>query len=133
MKVGAANCGGRDADNRIGLILEHRTGSFFPGATAGTAIDQAGSRRPPPSAASITTWEPGRSFADLQEKGPYRFWRHNHTFQADGPRTVMEDRVYYTPPLGLFGRLANRVFIRSTLRKIFQYRGDVIRLRFGVS
>ena len=44
----------------------------------------------------------------------------------------MEDRVYYTPPLGLVGRLANRVFIRSTLRKIFRYRGDVIRLRFGV-
>ena len=81
----------------------------------------------------ITTWEPGRRFADLQEKGPYRFWWHEHTFQADGPRTVMEDRVYYTPPLGLFGRLANRFFIRSTLRKIFQYRGDVIRLRFGVS
>jgi len=55
------------------------------------------------------------------------------TFQADGPRTVMEDRVYYTPPLGLFGRPANRVFIRSTLREIFQYRGDVIRLRFGMS
>jgi ligand-binding SRPBCC domain-containing protein len=73
------------------------------------------------------------SFADLQEKGPYRFWWHNHTFQADGPRTVMEDRVYYTPPLGLLGRLANRVFIRLILGKIFQYRGDVIRLRFGVS
>ena len=81
----------------------------------------------------ITTWEPGRRFADRQEKGPYRFWWHEHTFQADGPRTVMEDRVYYTPPLGLVGRLANRVFIRSTLRKIFQYRGDVIRLRFGVA
>jgi uncharacterized protein len=81
----------------------------------------------------ITTWEPGRRFADLQEKGPYHFWWHEHTFRADGPRTVMEDRVYYTPPLGLLGRLANRVFIRSTLRKIFQYRGDVIRLRFGVS
>ncbi|MBM4194955.1 MAG: TIGR01777 family protein [Gemmatimonadetes bacterium] len=81
----------------------------------------------------ITTWEPGRRFADLQEKGPYRFWWHEHTFQADGPRTVMEDRVFYTPPLAVFGRLANRVFIRSTLRKIFQYRGDVIRLRFGVA
>ena len=81
----------------------------------------------------ITTWEPGRRFVDLQEKGPYRFWWHEHTFQSDGGRTMMEDRVYYTPPLGLFGRLANRVFIRSTLRKIFQYRGDVIRLRFGVS
>jgi len=80
----------------------------------------------------ITTWEPGRRFADLQEKGPYRFWWHEHTFQADGGRTVMEDRVFYTPPLGLVGRLANRVFIGSTLTKIFQYRGDVIRLRFGV-
>ena len=81
----------------------------------------------------ITAWEPGRRFADFQEMGPYRFWCHEHTFQADGPRTVMEDRVYYTPPLGLVGRLANRVFIRSALRKIFQYRGDVIRLRFGGS
>ncbi len=81
----------------------------------------------------ITAWEPGRRFADLQEKGPYRFWWHEHTFQADGRRTVMEDRVYYTPPLGLVGRLANHLFIRSTLTKIFQYRGDVIRLRFGVS
>jgi len=81
----------------------------------------------------ITTWEPGRRFVDLQERGPYRVWWHEHTFQADGGRTVMEDRVYYTPPLGLVGRLANRVFIRSTLRKIFQYRGDVIRLRFGVA
>jgi ligand-binding SRPBCC domain-containing protein len=81
----------------------------------------------------ITTWEPGRRFADRQEKGPYRLWWHEHNFEADGLRTVMEDRVYYTPPLGIFGRLANRIFIRSTLTKIFQYRGDVIRLRFGVS
>lgn len=81
----------------------------------------------------ITTWEPGRRFVDVQERGPYRVWWHEHTFQADGARTVMEDRVYYTPPLGLVGRLANRVFIRSTLTEIFQYRGDVIRLRFGVS
>jgi hypothetical protein len=43
----------------------------------------------------------------------------------------MEDRVYYTPPFGLIGRLVNRLFIRSALRQIFQYRGDVIRLRFG--
>ena len=80
----------------------------------------------------IAKWEPGRSFADLQEKGPYRLWWHEHTFQADGARTVMEDRVYYTPPLGIVGQLAHRLFIAATLRKIFQYRGDVIRLRFGV-
>ena len=79
----------------------------------------------------ITKWEPGRGFVDLQEAGPYRLWWHEHTFQADGARTVMEDCVYYAPPLGILGRLANRFFIVPTLRKIFQYRGDVIRLRFG--
>ena len=81
----------------------------------------------------IASWEPGRRFVDLQEAGPYRLWWHEHTFHADGERTVMEDRVYYAPPLGVLGRLANRLFIGPTLRKIFQYRGDVIRLRFGVS
>ena len=81
----------------------------------------------------IASWEPGRSFVDLQEAGPYRLWWHEHTFHADGERTVMEDRVYYAPPLGILGRLANRLFIGPTLRKIFQYRGDVIRLRFGVA
>ena len=81
----------------------------------------------------IASWEPGRSFVDLQEAGPYRLWWHEHTFHADGARTVMEDHVYYSPPLGVLGRLANRLFIVPTLRKIFQYRGDVIRLRFGVS
>jgi uncharacterized protein (TIGR01777 family) len=81
----------------------------------------------------ITTWEPGRRFVDVQERGPYRLWWHEHTFAPDGRRTIMEDRVYYTPPLRGVGRLANRFFIASTLRKIFQYRRDVIRLRFGVS
>jgi len=41
VQVGAANGGGGDADNRVGVVLKHRTGSFFPGPTAGTAIDQA--------------------------------------------------------------------------------------------
>ena len=28
----------------------------------------------------ITTWEPGRRFADLHKKGPYRFWWHDTHF-----------------------------------------------------
>jgi uncharacterized protein len=43
----------------------------------------------------------------------------------------MEDRVCYAPPLGPLGRLANRLFIVPALRRIFQYRAEVIRLRFG--
>ncbi len=79
----------------------------------------------------IVEWEPGRAFVDVQDIGPYKFWRHQHTFHGDGQRTVMEDRVWYTPPFGPFGRVAHRLFIAPTLRRIFQYRSDVIRLRFG--
>ena len=79
----------------------------------------------------IAEWESGRAFVDIQDAGPYRHWQHRHVFQGDGARTVMEDRVLYTPPLGPLGRIAHWLFIAPALRRIFQYRSDVIRLRFG--
>ena len=81
----------------------------------------------------IAVWEPGHRFVDDQEAGPYRRWWHEHTFEAEGERTVMQDRVCYTPPLGPIGRIAQRLFIAPILRQVFRYRGDVIRLRFGVA
>ncbi len=106
-----------------------------PKLAAGTAIDYKLRIGPVPVRwrTRITTWEPGRVFVDRQEIGPYKLWWHEHLFSGDGDRTIMEDRVYYAPPLGVIGRLANRLFIAPALRAIFQYRNDVIRLRFGTS
>jgi ligand-binding SRPBCC domain-containing protein len=81
----------------------------------------------------VVNWMPGSRFADFQEAGPYRAWWHEHSFRAAGASTVMQDRVCYAPPLGALGRLAGTLFIEPTLRRIFRYRADVIRLRFGVS
>jgi len=81
----------------------------------------------------IVMWAPQARFVDVQESGPYRAWWHEHTFRASGAATVMEDRVCYAPPLGAVGRLANRLFIAPSLRRIFQYRADVIGLRFGAA
>ena len=106
-----------------------------PPMAAGAAIDYKLRVGPVPVRwrTRITTWEPGRVFVDRQESGPYRLWWHEHSFRADGVRTIMEDRVYYSPPLGVIGRFANQLFIVPALRAIFQYRSDVIRLRFGTS
>lgn len=79
----------------------------------------------------IVGWRPNAGFVDLQEQGPYRSWWHEHAFRADGTATVMEDRVCYAPPLGPIGRVVNRFFIAPALRRVFRYRADVIRLRFG--
>jgi ligand-binding SRPBCC domain-containing protein len=80
----------------------------------------------------IEAWRQGDGFVDSQLRGPYHCWWHIHRFVADGPRrTVMEDRVLYTPPLGIVGRLANFFFIRGQLRAIFAHRAGAIALRFG--
>jgi uncharacterized protein (TIGR01777 family) len=79
----------------------------------------------------IVGWDPPRSFADVQEAGPYRVWRHEHVFIARGDTTTMEDRVYYAPPLGVLSGIINTMLVAPQLREIFRYRAEVIRLRFG--
>jgi ligand-binding SRPBCC domain-containing protein len=82
----------------------------------------------------IDRWRAGESFVDVQLSGPYHCWWHEHRFVADGAgRTIMHDRVLYTPPFGILGRLANRLFIANKLRSIFAFRSGAIRLRFGAT
>ena len=82
----------------------------------------------------IEAWQPGERFVDSQLRGPYHCWWHEHRFIADGPqRTIMEDRVLYTPPFGVLGRLAHVLFIKHQLNAIFLHRADAIALRFGSS
>ena len=78
----------------------------------------------------IEEWQPPRGFADSQESGPYSCWWHEHHFQEDGSQTLMEDRVYYAPPLGPLGDVANALFVAPMLRRIFAYRSQMMRLRF---
>ncbi|HEY3357127.1 MAG TPA: TIGR01777 family oxidoreductase [Polyangia bacterium] len=80
----------------------------------------------------IERFEPPLRFVDSQAQGPYRTWWHEHRFRAtSGGRTVMEDRVYYSVPLGLLGRVVNWLFVAPALRRIFAYRAAAIRLRYG--
>ncbi|MBX3395173.1 MAG: SRPBCC family protein [Phycisphaerae bacterium] len=72
----------------------------------------------------ITAWEPPFRFVDEQRKGPYRLWRHEHTFQAAEGGTIVRDRVTYRVP---GGRLVNQLFVAPDLRRIFQYRRDALR------
>ncbi len=74
----------------------------------------------------IADWQPGRRFVDTQLRGPYRSWWHEHRFVARGDATVMEDRVYFSPPFGPIGKL----FVAGLLRRIFGFRAQAIRTRF---
>jgi ligand-binding SRPBCC domain-containing protein len=69
----------------------------------------------------IEEWDPPRRFVDLQVRGPYRLWRHTHTFEETAGGTSMFDDVEYALPLGPLGRLF-LPFVERDIRRIFDYR-----------
>lgn len=70
----------------------------------------------------ITVWEPPRRFVDVQVKGPYRLWEHEHTFEAvAGNETRVTDRVRFAVP---GGRLVSSLLVRRDVEKIFAYRSQ---------
>jgi uncharacterized protein (TIGR01777 family) len=79
----------------------------------------------------ISALEAERRFVDVQLRGPYALWRHEHLFEPMGPRrTRMTDRVFYGVPGGPIGSLAQALFVAPALRRIFGFRSGVVRRRF---
>ena len=79
----------------------------------------------------IAAWDPPHGFVDEQIRGPYRLWRHTHTFRRAGDgETIMLDRVEYALPFPPFGELAHFLVSRQ-LERIFDYRRDVVRELLG--
>lgn len=70
-------------------------------------------------------------FIDEQRKGPYSLWHHEHHFIAIDGGVEMTDFVQYKNPLGLFGNMANGLFIKRKLRKIFEFRFKKVEELFG--
>ena len=79
----------------------------------------------------ISEWEPPHRFVDVQLKGPYRLWHHEHTFTAEGSGTRIVDEVQYRLPFGVLGSLAHRLKVKKDVEAIFTYRAEVVRRLFG--
>jgi len=67
----------------------------------------------------ITEWQPPHHFVDTQLRGPYTLWHHTHTFEERDGGTLCLDHVRYRPR---GGALANWLFVRRDVERIFNYR-----------
>jgi hypothetical protein len=74
----------------------------------------------------IESFDPPVSFVDSQVRGPYKLWRHTHTFEEVPGGTQMRDSVDYALPMGAFDAAARWLFVRRSLNKIFDYRNAAI-------
>ena len=70
----------------------------------------------------ILEYQPPTLFVDEQARGPYKLWRHRHTFESTPSGVKIGDRVEYALPLGVLGRLAHSLMVRRQLIGIFKYR-----------
>tara|TARA_B100001059_G_scaffold187791_1_gene190051 strand:- start:705 stop:1235 length:531 start_codon:yes stop_codon:yes gene_type:complete len=76
----------------------------------------------------ISAWEPPNRFEDIQLKGPYRQWIHEHAFVDEGSTTLMQDFVRYKV---LGGRLVHSLLVKRDVLKIFGYRKQALRELWG--
>jgi hypothetical protein len=76
----------------------------------------------------ITAWEPPHRFVDEQRRGPYRKWVHEHTFAEHAAGSEVRDSVCYIAPGGW---LADFLFVRRDVRRIFEYRARKLHKLFA--
>ncbi len=81
----------------------------------------------------ITQVEHEKYFIDEQRFGPYKFWHHQHHFKAVDGGTEMTDILTYGLPMGIFGRMANEIFVAARLQHIFDFRKKKVIELFGSS
>jgi uncharacterized protein len=79
----------------------------------------------------IIEWDPPHRFVDIQLKGPYKLWHHEHRFVAEGSGARIFDEVQYMLPFGPFGWIAHQVKVRKDVESIFAYRKTAVARLFG--
>jgi ligand-binding SRPBCC domain-containing protein len=70
----------------------------------------------------IPEFENPRRFVDEQVSGPYRYWRHEHTFTVVDGGTDVRDIVDYALPFGPLGSAIHALIVRRQLNEIFDHR-----------
>lgn len=78
----------------------------------------------------ITVWEPPHRFVDEQRRGPYRYWRHEHSFEGCEAGTRVLDQVRYGVP---GGALVHWLAARRDIERIFAYRQQVLAELFSAA
>ena len=81
----------------------------------------------------IVVWEPGVRFVDVQTRGPYPLWEHEHAFEAVEGGTIVHDGLRYAAPGGPLEPVLHSLFVHRQIERIFAYRERRIREIFGTT
>ena len=75
----------------------------------------------------ITAFDRPRMFVDEMQRGAFKYWRHTHLFESRDEGTLMIDDADYASPLGLLGRIVDRLLLESYMTRLLITRNDHIK------
>ncbi|MEL6557407.1 MAG: SRPBCC family protein [Bacteroidota bacterium] len=75
----------------------------------------------------ITEFDRPVLFADELVKGAFKHFRHVHHFKQDGEITIMRDTFDYQSPLSIFGKLADKLFLKKYMTRLLEKRNHTIK------
>jgi len=75
----------------------------------------------------ITAFERPYYFVDEQISGAFKSLYHEHVFEQDGEKVIMKDIFTFQSPMGIFGRLFNKLILTAYLRKFLMTRNSMIK------
>lgn len=82
----------------------------------------------------IIEYSPLQSFKDIQVKGhgPFKSWEHTHEFTAISENvTRITDSVQYELPMGIMGKLVDRIFVGRDIQNMFRFRHQMTMNKLG--
>lgn len=75
----------------------------------------------------ITAFNRPFHFRDEQQKGIFKFIKHDHYFEKINGGTMMNDIFRYQAPLQPFGKVVERLILTNYLKKFLLERNEIIK------
>lgn len=75
----------------------------------------------------ITAFDYPNAFTDEMQKGAFKSFKHDHLFREKNGQTIMTDVFDYTSPFGLFGKLADSLFLKNYMTRLLIKRNETIK------
>lgn len=75
----------------------------------------------------ITAFEKPFHFRDEQLKGAFKSIKHDHYFETKNGVVIMKDVFNYESPMGILGKLFNKLVLTNYLKKFLKLRNNTIK------
>jgi ligand-binding SRPBCC domain-containing protein len=77
----------------------------------------------------ITELDRPHRFVDEQQRGPFKLFYHEHTFERTPTGTTMSDHIRFGAPFGVVGRVVERLVLGAYLPKLIIERNEYLKVR----